>query len=142
MKIKCSKKVVESLSASLPCRSPQRDQPARVCAAPPLPRKKNKKQRTSKVRRRCFDLAADAAVVSGQTEGRQWRRKDEERTRGGRKGPEGRTGTGGAGPGSVTQRMGRADWFGFHAIENSKRVSSIRFCALVGAGSRGPYKSN
>jgi hypothetical protein len=53
-------------------------------------------------------------------------------------GPVGRTGTSRAvGVGDRVQ-IGRADWFGFHPNENSKRVSSIRFCALVGAGSRGP----
>lgn len=82
------KKVVESLSASLPCPSPQRDQPARVCAASPCPGEKLKNRRRAKF----FGAALTLPPTLPSSPGKQKGGDGGERRRD-RKGPEGRTGT-------------------------------------------------
>jgi hypothetical protein len=120
--------------APLP-QSAKRHQPARFCAAPPCAGKKLKSRRRAKF----FGAALTLPPTLPSSPGKQKGGDGGER-RGGRKGPgksnwKEQGGRGGGGPGT-----------GFSYPKDGEGglvwVSSIRFCALVGAGLRGPYKSN
>ncbi len=100
--------------APLP-QSAKRHQQARFCAAPPCAGKKLKSRRRAKF----FGAALTLPPTLPSSPGKQKGGDGGER-RGGRKGPgksnwkeQGGRGGGDRGLGSVTQRMGRADWFGF-----------------------------